>query len=215
VSQSKLYEAQIAYAKLDPLIKLLLRLYGGELFVSYIRIQESKIAKFLNIAEKDVISMLIRLDELGLADYAGKRDKPQITFITPRLDAGALPLNKKRIRERREQAIEKAKKLITYTKNNKVCRTAQIVEYFGEGSDIFCGICDVCIQNKKENKKANRRKILVSKILKTLAGGEAFSLKELFDGINEDLDDFSVGLVREMEDEGLIVTEDKGKIRSK
>jgi ATP-dependent DNA helicase RecQ len=192
-----------------------LRLYGGELFVNYIKIQESKIAQFLNIAEKEVILMLIRLDELGLADYAGKKDKPQITFITPRMDAGALPLNKKRIRDRRAQAIEKAKKIIEYTKNNKVCRTAQIVEYFGEVSDIFCGICDNCIQNKKENKKANRRKNLVSKILKTLAAGEAFSLKELFDGINEDLDDFSVGLIREMEDEGLIVTGDKGKIRSK
>ena len=215
VSQSKLYEAQIAYAKLDPLIKLLLRLYGGELFVNYIRIHESKIAQFLNRTEKEVIEMLVRLDELGLADYAGKKDKPQITFITPRMDAGALPLNKKRIRDRRAQAIEKAKKIIQYAKNNKVCRTNQIVEYFGEVSDLECGICDVCIQNKKENKKANRRKNLVSKILKTLAQGEAFSLKELFDGINEDLDDFSVGLIREMEDEGLIITGSTGKIRSK
>ncbi|EPR67427.1 RecQ family ATP-dependent DNA helicase [Cyclobacterium qasimii] len=150
VSQSKLYEAQIAYAKLDPLIKLLLRLHGGELFVSYIRIKESKIAQLLNTSEKEVVGMLKKMDELGLVDFSGKKDQPQITFITPRLDAGSLPLNKKRIKERRLQAIGKAQKIIEYAKNNKICRTLQIVNYFGEESDFYCGICDNCIQNKKK-----------------------------------------------------------------
>jgi len=215
VSQSKLYEAQIAYAKLDPLIKLLLRLYGGELFVNYIRINESKIAQLLNTTEKEVEGMLKKLDELGLVDFSGKKDKPQITFITPRLDAGALPLNKKRISERRTQAIGKAQKIIEYAKNNKICRTLQIVNYFGEKSDFYCGICDNCIQNKKENNKEIIRKNLIQKILKTLALGEAFSLDELFCEIDETLDDFSVGLIREMEDEGLISSEKNGVIKKK
>jgi ATP-dependent DNA helicase RecQ len=215
VSQSKLYEAQIAYAKLDPLIKLLLRLYGGELFVNYIRIKESKIAQLLNTTEKEVVGMLKKMDELGLVDFSGKKDQPQITFITPRLDAGSLPLNKKRIGERRAQAIEKAQKIVEYAKNNKICRTLQIVNYFGEKGDFSCGICDNCVQNKKENNKAIVRKKLIDKILKTLAAGEAFSLKELFSEIGENLDEFSVGLIRELEDEGLISTEKNGKIKKK
>src|SRR5690606_41496018 len=44
IDQSKLYEFQIAYAKLDPLIKILLRMYGGELFVAHVPIQESVLA---------------------------------------------------------------------------------------------------------------------------------------------------------------------------
>ena len=215
VSQSKLYEAQIAYAKLDPLIKLLLRLHGGELFVSYIRIKESKIAELLNTSEKEVVGMLRKMDELGLVDFSGKKDQPQITFITPRLDAGSLPLNKKRIKERRAQAIEKAQKIIEYAKNNKICRTLQIVNYFGEESDFHCGICDNCIQNKKDNNRALISKNLIHKILKTLEQGEAFSLKELFCEIDETLDDFSVGLIREMEDEGLISSEKNGLIKKK
>ena len=159
--------------------------------------------------------MLKKLDELGLVDFSGKKDKPQITFITPRLDAGALPLNKKRISERRTQAIGKAQKIIEYAKNNKICRTLQIVNYFGEKSDFYCGICDNCIQNKKENNKEIIRKNLIQKILKTLALGEAFSLDELFCEIDETLDDFSVGLIREMEDEGLISSEKNGVIKKK
>lgn len=215
VSQSKVYEAQIAYAKLDPLIKLLLRLYGGELFVNYIHINESKIAQLLNVSEQEVLRMLKRMDELGLVDYSGRKDQPQITFVTPRLDAGALPLNKARIRERRTEAVSKAAKIIEYVKNNKICRTGQIVNYFGEKSDFTCGICDNCIQNKKDNNKAILKKELIDQILKTLKSGVAFSLKELFAEIGETPDDFSVGLIREMEDEGLIFTEKNGKIKLK
>lgn len=83
VSQSKVYEAQIAYAKLDPLIKLLLRMYGGELFVNYIHISESKIAQLLKVSEQEVLHMLKRMDELGLVDYSGRKDQPQITLLHP------------------------------------------------------------------------------------------------------------------------------------
>lgn len=215
VSQSKVYEAQIAYAKLDPLIKLLLRLYGGELFVNYIHINEGKIAQLLNTSEQEVVLMLKRMHELGLVDFSKRKDRPQITFMTSRLDAGTLPINKKRIQERRVEAVDKAKKIIVYVKNNKICRTAQIVNYFGEKSDFVCGICDNCVQNKKDNNQAIVKKKLIDQILKTLPSGVAFSLEELFSELGETLDDFSVGLIREMEDEGLISTEKNGKIKLK
>lgn len=215
VSQTKIYEAQIAYARLDPLIKLLLRMYGGELFVNYVRIQEGRIGQLLNLPEKEVVGMLRRLYELGLAAYTAKKDKPQVTFLTPRLDAGRLPLDKKRIGQRREQASEKAARMVAYAKNEKSCRTSLILDYFGEKNDFTCGICDTCIQKKKENALSEHHKRLESKILKTLAGGEAFSLKVLLAQCGEEPDDFSVGVLRELEDAGVIYTAENGKIRLK
>ncbi len=215
VSQTKIYEAQIAYAKLDPLIKLLLRMYGGELFVNYVRIQESRIGQLLNLPEKEVVHMLHRLDELGLAAYMAKKDKPQVTFLTPRMDAGSLPLDRKRIGQRREQASEKAARMVAYVKNVKNCRTSLILDYFGEKNDYSCGICDTCIQTKKENALSEHQKMLESKILKTLAGGEAFSLEDLLAHCGEEVDDLSVGLLRGLEDEGVIYTGENGKIRLK
>ncbi|NHE55667.1 RecQ family ATP-dependent DNA helicase [Cyclobacterium plantarum] len=215
VSQTKIYEAQIAYATLDPLIKLLLRLYGGELFVNYIRIQENKIAQLMQISEKEVGKMLLKLEDLGLAAYSGKKDKPQVTFLTPRLDAGSLPLDKKRIALRRTRAREKAAQMIAYVKNNKICRTAVILDYFEEKNDFTCGICDTCIQKKKEKEAEAINKRIGEKILKTLAEGEAFSLEELIQLAGERLSEHTVGLIREMEDEGLIATGENGKIRIK
>ncbi|WP_235114688.1 hypothetical protein [Cyclobacterium qasimii] len=68
---------------------------------------------------------------------------------------------------------------------------------------------------QKENNRAIISKNLIQKILKTLEQGEAFSLEELFCEIDETLDDFSVGLIREMEDEGLISSEKNGVIKKK
>lgn len=215
VSQTKMYEAQIAYARLDPLIKLLLRLHGGELFVNYIRVRENKLGQLLKIPENEVVKMLQRMDELGLAAYTPKKDQPQVTFMTPRKDAGTLPLDKKRINQRRSQAKEKASQMVAYVKNMKNCRTSLILDYFGEKNDYTCGICDTCVQNKKENERESLQKRVESKILKTLAGGQAFSLKDLTNLASESPADVTVEIIRQMEDEGLIFTEENGKIRRK
>lgn len=146
----KLYEVQIAYAKLDPLIKVMLRTFGGELFVEYLKIQESRLAKILEIPESETIRQLEQLDQMGVLAYNKRKDKPQITFLTPRFDAGKLPLNTKRISQRRETTISKAEAMSVYVKNQTLCRSNQISQYFGEQNDTTCGICDVCLSKKKD-----------------------------------------------------------------
>ncbi len=54
VDNRKLYEFQIAQAKLDLFIKALLRLYGGELFRDFFKISEEKIAEVLSIPVSEV-----------------------------------------------------------------------------------------------------------------------------------------------------------------
>jgi ATP-dependent DNA helicase RecQ len=38
----------------------------------------------------------------------------------------------------------------SYVRDQKTCRTRKISAYFGEQLNTNCGICDVCIQQKKE-----------------------------------------------------------------
>src|SRR5690606_36846650 len=154
VDSSKVYEFQIANAQLDPLIKVLLRMYGGELFSNYISIQEDKLALTLGLSEFEIIKELDKLDEWGIIAYNKRKNKPQITFLTPRYDAGKLPLDTKRIAERSANSKEKAKSMVNYVRNNKLCRTNQLLFYFGEESDQLCGVCDVCLAKKTENRRA-------------------------------------------------------------
>jgi ATP-dependent DNA helicase RecQ len=208
VDQSKLYEFQIANAKLDPLIKALLRTYGGELFMEYIKIQELRLAKSLNLPEGELVKQLELLDQFGVLAYHKQKEKPQVTFLTPRHDAGKLPLSTRRIAERRENSISKAASMGTYIQNVILCRANQISQYFGEESDDYCGICDVCMEHKK--KAEARVKQLKSKIIQTLSEGRLFSLQSLPTAteINDNQETFDI--LREMEDEGQIVSEPDG-----
>lgn len=208
VNQSKLYEFQIANARLDPLIKALLRTYGGELFMEYIKIQEPRLAKNLNLPEGELVKQLELLDQFGVLAYHKRKEKPQVTFLTPRHDAGKLPLNSKRIAERRENAISKAASMVTYIQNTTLCRANQISQYFGEESDAYCGICDVCMERKK--KANNRVKQLKSKILQTLSEGKTFSLQSLPSDNGIKNDQQTLDVLRGMEDEGQIVSEPDG-----
>src|SRR5690606_18335170 len=53
-----LYQFQVANSQYDPLIKMLLRLYGGELFSTYIRISESQLARALKISRGETTRVL-------------------------------------------------------------------------------------------------------------------------------------------------------------
>lgn len=215
VNPSQLYEIQVKYARLDALIKLLLRMHGGELFAVYVKIQESKLAKNLTIPEADLVKMLQQLDEMDAVAYHPRKDTPQVTFLTPRYDAGKLPLDQRRIQHRRELAISKAKAMVDYVENNIRCRNLQVLDYFGEDSDLPCGNCDVCMEMKKSGHQMERHAAIRDKILKTLAGGNAFSLESLLNasGISNDME--TIEVLREMEDEDVICTASDGNIKIK
>ncbi len=207
VDQSKLYEFQIANAKLDPLVKALLRAYGGELFMEYIKIQEAKLSKQLQLPEEVLIKQLELLDQFNILAYNKRKETPQVTFLTPRYDAGKLPLNAKRIAERRQNAKEKAASMIAYIKNEQLCRANQISAYFGEESDHFCGICDVCVKNKTEHSVIIKQ--LQEKIIQTLKEGKEFSIQSL-QQIGLKNDQQTIDVLRTLEDEGMIVSGSDG-----
>ena len=211
VDQTKLYEFQIANAKLDPLIKILLRSYGGELFMEFLKIQEGKLAKTLNIPERELIRMLEHMDNVGVISYSKRKDQPQITFLTERYDAGKLPLNLKRIEERRKNAISKAASMLAYVNQDRVCRSNQISFYFGEDTDENCGICDVCVSLKKE--LVQEEEMIKKKIIQTLKAGTLFSIHTIQDVPGLDNDPISMKVLRNLEEEGIITTRNDGKYK--
>lgn len=204
VDPSRLYEIQIAYAKLDPVIKMLLRTYGGNLFSEYLKIQEGKLAKSLEMKESDLVKSLLQLEKLEVMDYDQRKDKPQLTFLTNRYDAGKLPLNYARISARKELTLDKAKSMVEYAHQTRICRTQFIQEYFGEKTDEACGICDVCFENRKHQAPETQEDRLKMKILETLAESGELSEKALFEKITKPASDSNLRLLRQLIDQGLV-----------
>ncbi|QSE96120.1 RecQ family ATP-dependent DNA helicase [Fulvivirga lutea] len=151
VDNKALYEFQIANAKYDPLIKAILRIYGGELFSNYLKISELQIAKFLQTDEPTISSSLLKLNELGIVSYEKQKDSPQVVFVCQRYSVENLPINKSRLKQRSELAHSKMDAMINYALDDKRCRTAQLLDYFGEKNYDECGVCDICISKKKKD----------------------------------------------------------------
>lgn len=151
VDNRQLYDFQIRYKEIDSFIKLLLRIYGGELFTEYVRISESELAQIYFAPEPEIIKKLTFLMERDILHYEPRKDKPQLTFLTPRYDAALLPINVFEIEKKRERDRQKAKATIHYATHTHICRTLLLLEYFNEFDAEECGVCDICLKNKKHD----------------------------------------------------------------
>jgi ATP-dependent DNA helicase RecQ len=89
----------------------------------------------------------------------------------------------------------------------------QLLYYFGEESDLTCGVCDVCLAQKRKKRRSELEIKLREGVVTTLSGGLSFSLEGLLSAVGVQADLFGVSLLRELEDEGIIVTAIDGKIK--
>ncbi len=198
VEKKKLYEFQVANDHFDQLIKGLLRLYGGELFSSYVNISESQLSRAVgwNIPETKI--GLDQLHKMLLLDYEQASEMPQVTFLTPRQDADRLPLDIARLNERRNLALQKMETLIEYVEQTHRCRTQLIQSYFDEETFSTCGVCDVCLaKKKKENQteiKDYRDQILL------LLKQKPMTSEELEKAVNPNDQELLIEVIREMLD---------------
>lgn len=202
IDKTKLYQFQIANAALDPLIKMILRLYGGELFSGFVRISEAYLAKAMSVSYDEIVKNLSHLNDLKMMVYQPAKDKPQVTFVLARQDADRLPLDRQRLSSRKKLIEEKMQAMIGYVGNLQRCRMQTIQDYFGETNSQPCGLCDVCIEKrKKENLTAFQD--MHDEVLHLLTK-QSLSIEELEEKIAPKDHELFVDTVREMVDDGKI-----------
>jgi len=206
IDKTRIYQFQVANAKYDSIIKMLLRLYGAELFSDFVVISEKQLATGLKISLEQIKKELIKLQELQVLVYEPASDEPQIIFVLPRQDAERLPIDKKEFDTRRKLHFEKMDAMIEYTEDNHRCRMQMIQEYFDEITYQTCGVCDVCISKKKNDH---------SKVLKDyqeqinyLLSQKPMPIDELEDAVAARDKELFVEAVRELVDTGAIAYDD-------
>ncbi|WP_461142336.1 RecQ family ATP-dependent DNA helicase [Spirosoma pomorum] len=175
----QLYEFQVMNPRFDPFIKLLLRMYGGEAFMDFVTISESALAKAFLIGPEEITNLLDQLHQRDVIVYEKQKDKPQLTFLTPRYDAPSLPINVQELNRRKELAMRKVQAAIIYTEHPTQCRTRLLQAYFGEPPGEACGICDNCIQRKKQQDPAPALVREEVRAYVALANGPGVSPKQL------------------------------------
>ncbi len=167
VLNEALYNFQIQNPGWDPFIKVLLRSYGGA-FDNYVNIREFDLAKRTGATVQMIIENLTKLQEFGVLNYLPQTDKPQVTFLKPRVNHANLLINFNLINERRQLNYEKMEAVFNYAEHQK-CRSQMLLSYFNEQDAPKCGICDVCLAERRENNSAGITERITTELVQQLS----------------------------------------------
>ncbi len=146
------------------LIELLLRSHGN-IFHQKVKINEFVLAKRLKTTSTKIKKILNTLDNKEIIEYKETSSYYDLLFLMPREDNKTINRHSESIQKYLELQQTKTKQLIRLIKNNEVCRSQQVLSYFGESFKTTCGICDVCIRKKKSEEKLDVSETLISLFL--------------------------------------------------
>ena len=101
--------------------------------------------------------------------------------------------------------------IINYAKNDTICRSRQLLLYFGEKTKLEddCGICDVCIDHKIPQKQT-----IISEILDLLKDGKPHDITEL-NQLKYDSEDMAAVLEEMVVENMMNVEEDEIRLEPK
>lgn len=211
VSKEKLYTFQLSNPELGEHIKIILRTYGG-LFDSFIKINESKLSKSLNIPEHEVVKLLNYLLKLKIISYIPKKNGNQLTFLTERVALNNLSFPNRQIERRKEELTNHFNHINSYI-HHKKCRNEIILNYFGETFKKPCGICDHCTQVKFKKLNASKKN-LNQQIINIIKQKEQMSISEIMDQVSTISEDKIKTSIQWLIEEKLIIRIDGSNLKS-
>ena len=95
----------------------------------------------------------------NIIDYKKASNSAEIKFLVPREDRFVINNISKNIETRNKIKINKAKAVVNYINNDKICRNIQLLTYFGEINIEKCNTCDVCLTKNSTSKEIDYKHI--------------------------------------------------------
>jgi len=162
----------------DAMITALLRTYGG-LFSNYVYIDEGLVAQEAGLTTQQVYVILKNLAQRNIIYFIPQRKTPFITYLQDRIDGEKVVLSKEIYEERKERFVKRINAMQAYASNNEVCRSRQLLIYFGEKRHKDCEQCDVCLDHESPEPSSEQTKNAREAILNLLKDGERHHITEL------------------------------------
>lgn len=212
VGRDELYKVQIDNPELDKFIKSVLRIYTA-LFSRLTPIDEEYIARVTMDSVMGVKEKLKQLSQLKIIKYIPKVRTPLIIMNTERLVESNLYISQKRYEERKGMFQKRIESIISFVKNDDVCRSRQLIEYFGQEATKDCGVCDVCIKQRNSSNSGTRKKEIEKHIFSILEERGNTTIKEIETAAGDEYKLY-LQVLREMIDNSAVAIEgDKIKRR--
>ena len=181
IGRDDLYRLENTSPNEEKVITAMLRNYGG-LFTDYNFIDESFIAQQTQLEPQQVYMTLKGLSQRHILHFIPQKKTPYIRYTQRREDMEHVQIPPSVYEERKAQFEERIHAMINYAKDDAVCRSRQLLRYFGEESDHDCCQCDVCLSHRSEGLVSEpRMNEAMERILALLDDGQPHPLTELRD----------------------------------
>jgi len=180
ISRNELYRLENVTPNEEKVITALLRNYGG-LFVDYNFIDEGFIASQCGLQPQQLYMILKNLSEKHILHFIPQKKTPYVRYLQRREETENVQLPPVVYEERKAQFRERIHAMINYATNDHVCRSRQLLRYFGEEDSHDCRQCDVCLSPTHDQASESISTSEAHAILELLADGKPHHITELRD----------------------------------
>lgn len=152
VSRDDLYKIRIDRQDLDHIIRTILRRYNG-VFTEFKAIDERELATLTGYEVEKVKELLKRMWQMRIIRYIPANTSPMIFFDEERLPTKDLYISPDTYLHRKELISERFNSMVEYADNTTICRSVLLQQHFGDHEATPCGICDICLSEKRCRKE--------------------------------------------------------------
>ena len=210
-SREDLYRFQIEYKEFDTIIKYLLRNTPGVLS-DLVNIREEQISQKTGMPVDKITRQLSQLERLNFMTYIPRSDRPNIQLLTERMDSRHFHLSDEVYKNRKDDAAKRAQAVIDFVNNDKVCRSVQLLRYFGEDIKKSCGKCDVCSSQNKMNINEKEYQDISENIIHELRESDS-NIYNVLNKINQYHEEKVLKTIRIMIDNNIIKQDSEGNLK--
>ena len=209
--KDELYRFQVDNEAYDPLIKTILRSYGG-VFTEFVSISENELATRLVVSKEIISKMLAQLHRLEVLTFIPATDKPRITFSSELIRADDLRISPEHYHDRLIEAKARLESVINYATSINKCRSQLLITYFGQTETKRCGICDVCVERNKAD-LSELEFNHITDIIKPMLSIAGCNLQQLVDACERISEDKVINAINWLTDNNKIQISDDGLFR--
>ena len=177
LGRDDLYRLDSLTERENDVITALLRNYGG-LFTDYCYIDESLIAMQTGLQREEIYAMLKDLSQRRILHFIPRKKIPHIRYAQRREEMERLVFPKEVYDDRKKEYEERINAMIKYAENDDICRSRQLLRYFGEERSVDCGQCDVCRSHQGKAVGKDEFEAACDEIKRVLADGKRHGVVE-------------------------------------
>lgn len=144
-TREELYRTKEQDTTNENILNIVLRHYSG-LFSDEVFIDEKFIYTQAGITKRELYKRFIDMQHQGILKYVPSRRTPVITWKKNRVETDMLNFADDIYTDRKQEYIERIGSIREYTTRRVGCRSAILLDYFGEKQNKPCMHCDLCLE---------------------------------------------------------------------